>query len=178
LVVQPRLVNASGIRPLMAEGGFGTVRAVTYLLQGKPQLLCACLRIVAPGNVIDNFQHGMSGNFVAPIDARAGRVMTLWASRTRTWPTLYRSDTHPITSARVAGLELPFWKETIDLVLHGQLAFRQLHTIGWDVGITEGGPIVVEANSTYDFDVLQVAFDRGFRPDLQTIVSAQHEQHG
>lgn len=172
LLVQPRLMNMPAIRPLMADSGFGTIRAVTYMRQGKPQLLAACLRIVAAGNSADNFQHGTTGNFVAPIDPDSGRLICLRASRSRSWPEIYRSDVHPVNAFEVTGFELPMWKESRELALRGQLALRQLPTLGWDVGVTEQGPVLLEANSMYDFDILQIAFDRGFRPDLQSIVAA------
>jgi hypothetical protein len=172
LLVQPRQVNASKLRPLMAKDGFGTIRAVTYMRQGQPQLLAACLRIIVDGNVADNFHSGTTGNLLAPIDAESGRLITLRASRSRVWPDIYDSSVHPVTSVQISGFQLPFWKESLELALRAQQAFRPLHTLGWDVGVTEQGPILIEANSTYDIDLLQIAFDRGFRPDLDLMVAA------
>jgi hypothetical protein len=176
LLVQPRQINAAGLRPLMADDGFGTIRAVTYMRQGTPQLLAACLRIIVAGNAADNFHSGTTGNFIAPIDAESGRLIVLRASRSRVWPDIYDSNVHPVTSVQISGFQLPFWKESLDLALRAQQAFRHLHTLGWDVGITEQGPILIEANSMYDIDLLQIAFDRGFRPDLDLIVAAAADQ--
>ena len=83
---------------------------------------------------------------------------------------------HPVTSVQISGFQLPFWKESLDLALRAHQAFSPLHTLGWDVGITEQGPILIEANSMYDIDLLQIAFDRGFRPDLDLIVAAATEK--
>jgi hypothetical protein len=176
LLVQPRLMNAASLRPLMAEGGFGTVRAVTYMDDGKPRLLAACLRLIAEGNAADNFGHGSTGNFIAPIEPLSGRLLALRVSRSKTWPLIYDTDRHPVSSISIVGFEIPYWNDCIDLVLRSQKAFNQLHSIGWDVGITKNGPILVEGNAQYDFDLLQVAFDRGFRPELERVVTTYQNQ--
>ena len=46
--------------------------------------------------------------------------------------------------------EIPCFHEAIQLVtnLHGY--FYGVHSIGWDVAITDSGPIVVEGNDDWD----------------------------
>jgi hypothetical protein len=176
LLVQPRLINAAPLRPLMAENGFGTIRAVTYMHDDEPRLLAACLRIIVEGNAADNFSQGTSGNFVAPIEPSSGRLIALRGSRSRSWPVIYDADRHPINSFPVAGFELPHWNECIRLMFRGQKAFGRVPSIGWDIGITDNGPVLVEGNTQYDFDLLQLAFDRGFKPDLQKIIAAHQNR--
>jgi hypothetical protein len=175
LLVQPRLITTEALRCVMAPTGFGTIRAVTYMHDQVPALVAACLRIVVEGNAADNFTHGTSGNLVASIDTVTGTLITARASRSRAWPDIVDLDTHPVTGVRLVGLQIPYWSELLKLVLRAQVAFGGLCTVGWDVGITQDGPLLVEANALYDLDLLQVAYDRGFAPDLQQIVrSARH----
>jgi hypothetical protein len=56
-------------------------------------------------------------------------------------------DTHPTTSKRVVGFRLPFWKETVELckTVHGE-GFPTYPSVGWDVAITDDGPVLVEMN--------------------------------
>jgi hypothetical protein len=175
LLVQPRLVNAAPLRHLMAEGGFGTVRAVTYMEEGEPKFVAACLRIIVEGNAADNFGHGSSGNFVASIEPSSGRLIALRASRSRNWPFIYDATNHPLNGYPVAGFQIPHWEQCVQLILKGQKAFPKLHSIGWDIGITEEGPLLIEGNAQYDFDLLQVAFDRGFKPELEKIRAAYRD---
>jgi hypothetical protein len=175
LLVQPRLVTIEALRGVMAPTSFGTVRAVTYMHDRGPELVAACLRIVVEGNAADNFTHGTSGNLVASIDTATGALTAAKASRSRAWPDIIDLDTHPVTGVRLVGLRIPYWSELLKLVLRAQVAFSGLRSVGWDVGITDDGPLLVEANALYDLDLLQVAYDRGFAPDLQRIVrSARH----
>jgi hypothetical protein len=88
---------------------------------------------------------------------------------------LGRGSRHKLQVIYASLNRIPHWSELLELVLRAQVAFDGLPTPGWDVGITQDGPLLVEANALYDLDLLQVAFDRGFAPDLQQIVrSARH----
>jgi hypothetical protein len=172
LLVQPRLIAVDTLGRLMAPDAFGTVRAVTYLHGQRPNLLAAELKIVAEGNVADNFRHGSTGNLVAALDPLSGTLTAVRGSRSRTWPIIFDAETHPTTGIRLLGAQVPRWSDVLSLVLRAQACFAGLRTIGWDVGITQEGPVLVEGNPLYDFDGLQVAFDRGFAPDFERILLA------
>jgi hypothetical protein len=55
---------------------------------------------------------------------------------------------HPDTGAPIAGIALPFWRESVDLVLrvHAR-AFSHFAFLGWDVALTLDGPVLLETNS-------------------------------
>jgi hypothetical protein len=46
------------------------------------------------------------------------------------------------------GFEVPFWREALDLVRKASLLFTGLPImqVGWDIGFTESGPVIIEAN--------------------------------
>jgi hypothetical protein len=69
-------------------------------------------------------------------------------------------------------VQVPRWSDVLSLVLRAQACFAGLRTIGWDVGITQEGPLLVEGNARYGFDLFQVAFDRGFAPDFERVMLA------
>jgi hypothetical protein len=165
LIVQPRLANHAALQPLMAGGGFGTVRAVTWLDGDAPRLVAALLRIVAGDNVADNFNGGTSGNLLAAIDVAHGVVLGVRRSRSREWPDIVDEPAHP-----ARGMAIPQWAETLALVTRAHRAFAALGIVGWDVGITADGPLLVEGNAAPDFDLVQVAYDRGFRAELERVV--------
>lgn len=166
LLVEPRLRPAPPLLEIMSPHGLGTVRAVTCVSGEQVRLLAASLRIPVGANDADNFLHGASGNLVAGIDSGTGRLMPALGSARRDWPEIVPVERHPETGNLIEGFRLPFWAELVDLVSRGQRAFTGLRTIGWDVGITEAGPVLVEGNGAYDTDLLQISHDRGFRPTL------------
>jgi hypothetical protein len=56
---------------------------------------------------------------------------------------------HPDTGAVLAGAVVPFWPDTIDLVVraHGGVPeFARFIFLGWDVAITGAGPSLIETN--------------------------------
>lgn len=165
-IIQPVLRNHSGLRSIMSPTALGTIRAVTYLRRSEVELLYAVLRIPVGDNRADNFAHGSTGNLAAPIDLSSGRVGTPRASKTKFWPDMINVPEHPDTRAQIKGAVLPHWPEVAQLVRNAQLTLPNLPTLGWDIAITDAGPIIVEANSTYDVDIVQVAYGRGLKTEF------------
>jgi hypothetical protein len=172
LIIQPRLRPARALLEVMSAHGLGTVRAVTCLECERVRLLAASLRITVGANDADNFLHGASGNIVAGIDPATGQLLQGLCSARRDWPVIVGVERHPDTGVLIEGFQLSFWRELLDLVSRGQRAFTGLRTIGWDVAITDAGPVLVEGNGAYDTDLLQIAHDRGLRPTLLAALGA------
>jgi len=171
LLAQPRVRPARTLLRVMSSHGLGTVRAVTYLKGDDAHLLAACLRIPVGRNDADNFRHGESGNLVAGVDPRSGRLLLAHGSRRTDWPDIVDVDRHPDTGEVIEGFQLPFWPEIVDLCCRAQSRMPGLRTIGWDVAITEQGPLLIEGNGAYDTDILQLAEDRGLKSQLRAALA-------
>lgn len=171
-IVQQRLRPHKELQPIMSPSGLGTLRVVTGLREGEPRILFAVLRMPVGKGSADNFLHGQSGNLIAAVDLETGVLSPGRVSKSRFWPLIHDVDFHPETGSEITGLALPYWEELRNLVVRAHSSFPDLMTVGWDVAIVDGGPIIVEANSTYDVDILQVAFKRGVRSDLNFLFSA------
>lgn len=165
-IVQPVMKNHPTLARIMSPNALGTVRAVTHLRGDEAELLFAVLRIPVGKNRADNFSHGASGNLVADLDPATGTLKMPRASRDTAWPDMADVSHHPDTGERIPGFELPFWPELKELVLEAQRTLPALCTLGWDIGVTASGPMIVEANATYDVDLIQVAQRRGLRSIL------------
>jgi len=162
-LLQPRIRNHPDLGSVMSPTGLGTVRVVSLLRAGDVSILSACLRITVGANVTDNFSVGSAGNLTAPIDLDTGRLGVAVGSRTKHWPDMHTVALHPDTGMAIEGAVVPEWTAVKALTLRAHKAFPELGVIGWDIAITEAGPLLVEANHAWDINLLQVAHREGFR---------------
>lgn len=170
-LIQPAIKPHEKMCSFMPSGALGTVRIMTYVHDSDAKAFLPVLRIPASGNMTDNFSLGLAGNLVAPIDIQTGELGIAKLSKRRDWPDMVDASQHPDTGQPIAGVVLPFWKETVELVLDAQRKTRQLRTLGWDVAITDEGPLIVEANTSYAVELIEVAYNRGIRQELAPVFS-------
>lgn len=111
----------------------------------------------------DNFDHGRSGNWQAAVDLASGRL-----TRVSSGYTLLAGGSdnasllHPLTQRELLGVVLPDWERLIDLARAAHLAFPGFIFPGWDIAITDAGPVILEVNMTGDVDLPQMAHRNGF----------------
>jgi glutathione synthase/RimK-type ligase-like ATP-grasp enzyme len=123
--------------------------------QGKPELVTSVLRFPSVADaLIDNIK---AGGLMAPIDPTKGVLGPACRGKSAG-----EVETHPVTGAPVAGLQLPDWEETKALVLraHAQV-FTEYSMVGWDVAFTADGPTFIEGNGKPCIVVAQRATGRG-----------------
>lgn len=107
-----------------------------------------------PKSVVDNFH---KGGIVSRVDIATGRIGPASDAGTKKPCVWY--ETHPTTGAQITGRELPFWQQTKELLCRGHAAFPDRITIGWDVAITDQGPVIVEGNVQSGCDMIQRTHD-------------------
>ncbi|MGH2610103.1 MAG: sugar-transfer associated ATP-grasp domain-containing protein, partial [Tepidiformaceae bacterium] len=138
------LVELSGTHYLQ------TARVVSYLdPTGRVHIPFAWLRIIAGNTAFDNFNFGASGNLVGTIDIATGQLKHVLGAAADGLG-LVELDSHPRTGKLFTGFRVPHMPEIRDLVARAARAFAPLRTVGWDVGITDAGPSLVEGNVTWD----------------------------
>lgn len=168
-LVQPALKPHKELMPIMPNESLGTVRVVTYLNKGEAKAIFPVLRIPSRDNITDNFSSGLSGNLVAPINITTGELGFARISTSRKYPEIKDISKHPDTGSIILKRKVPLWHETLQLVLDAQTKTHELPTLGWDVAITDDGPMIVEANAAYCVELLQVAYDRGLRTEFKSL---------
>jgi len=55
-------------------------------------------------------------------------------------------ERHPDTGISFAGFQVPFYKESIELAMKAHYACPQMLSVGWDIAVTEKGPLIQEGN--------------------------------
>jgi len=118
-----------------------TVRFMTLLTNNGVEHLGAALRIGSGRGPTDNLA---GGGLLAPIDLDTGNVLSA-ISLARDIPEHVKA--HPVTKAAISATRIPNWNELKALVDRSALAFNFLPCIGWDIGITERGPVIIEINT-------------------------------
>lgn len=149
-VVQKRLTNHPSLVALTGSSSLQTVRLVTLVdAADKPKCLYAEWKLVLGDNVTDNFSSGRAGNLVASVALADGAVGQA-QSPAEDNVGFRRLRIHPVTGAPLEGFRLPDWSRVRELALRCARLFLPLRTIGWDIGLTPEGPVIVEGNRWWD----------------------------
>jgi hypothetical protein len=150
-LIQRRLVPHPELADLSADV-LTTVRIMTILDEdGAFEATHAVYRMPMTASAkVDNFH---AGGLAAKVDIETGELGQ--ASDIGLNPHSEWHASHPVTSARIDGRKLPFWKETLDLAQRAHTAMRERTVIGWDIAIVDDGPVMIEGNSGADLDIIQ-----------------------
>jgi hypothetical protein len=149
-VIQERVVNHPFIQCVTGTQSLQTVRISTWVTpDGRVEIYEAALKCILGNNLRDNYESGRSGNFTADLDLATGAIVTPLAASPDGIGYKVLSE-HPVTRSRLSGLVLPHWASTRQLVEKAARLFLPLRTIGWDVALTEQGPILIEGNAWWD----------------------------
>ncbi len=125
-----------------------TLRIVTILNGTGAHIVYAHVRIGNSERPVDNLH---SGGMFAPIDLETGKIQYPAYDKNRV---VYH--THPMTGTRIQGFQIPCWEESKALCLKAAVRVPQMRYVGWDVGVTETGPVFVEGNNLPGYDILQM----------------------
>ena len=127
-----------------------TIRIVTILEEsGEAQIAAAWLRIIGGEAGFGNFNFGQCGNLLAIIDTPSGRILRTLAAAEDGFG-LAEVVAHPRTQRSFSSCSLPAWQEAQALASIAARAFAPLVTIGWDIALTDHGPVLIEGNVTWD----------------------------
>ncbi len=149
MLLQPCLRNHRDLLPL-TPGALCTARILAYRAPGEPsRILLASYRLAIGDAPADNFHFG---GMMAPVDLATGRLGVAVKRRGRV---LVPVERHPDTGATIAGHQIPCWPEACALATRALDAARRVPAIGWDVAITDDGPVLVEANAASNPDIAQ-----------------------
>lgn len=138
--------------PLMASlnaTSVNTVRLVTVIDNDQQVEVIAAVLRMGNGGVIDNYS---AGGMAAPVDMATGRV---WQGATYRDSTRQMERIHPTSHVEIVGFMVPYWEETLALVKDAAWVVPEVRAVGWDIAITENGPILVEGNDNWDKTIVQ-----------------------
>lgn len=154
-VVQQQLICHDALADVSPDA-LPTLRVVTCRDEvGIPEVCETILRLgIGKGSPVDNFNAGGIA-----VRLEAGRCAAAFQSNGDSAKRLYR---HPATGAVIAGREIP------DLAFAHAFALRShdslpegFTVVGWDIGLSQSGPTVIEGNWNPGTDIIQLVAGAG-----------------
>jgi hypothetical protein len=155
-LVQERLRTEPALLPL-SPGALPTLRVTTCLDErGVPEVADVALRLsMAADRAADNFN---ADNLVCAVAAHG----ELGPALRRVAGGFEELAAHPTTRAPIAGERLAAIEaaRTLAITAHEPLA-DGFTVIGWDIGLTDKGPVLIEGNWNPGYNVMQLVHGRG-----------------
>lgn len=134
-VVQHEAISA------IAPNSVNTIRIATMRYNVNAHVFYALLRLSSKADMgVDNASQG--GTFVG-IDLETGKLL----DEGLYFYEHHHDAEHPVSHVVYSGYQIPYWEQVTAMVKRLHELFPGSIIIGWDVALTEQGPIVLEANT-------------------------------
>jgi len=125
-----------------------TLRIVCMSTDKTSEVAYAALRIGSGKSFVDNFT---DGGMVAGVDLETGTVVTNGVTVDGV-----SNVAHPETGTVFKGFKIPYFKEALEMA--EAAGKKVVGYIGWDIAITENGPVLIEANIMPGNRILQMPY--------------------
>lgn len=150
------------------ETSINTVRVTTLLdAHGEAHVLYVIQRIGLGGMMVDNVG---SGGIYTVLSEDGKITNPCWSDKTISTYTV-----HPSSGMNLLGFEVPYFKESLELCKKAAKVEPHVRYIGWDIAITDKGPLIVEGNPLPGYDMPQNYFvtgkDEGLKPEFERILA-------
>lgn len=139
-----------------------TLRVVTVNVEGKIKILSSLLRIGTSST--ENVDNWAAGGLAIGIKEdeflkRYGFYKPGYGLKTAV---------HPDSQIVFENYKVPMLKEAYDLAIKAHKFFYNIGAIGWDIAITEKGPVFVEGNDNFEITLMQ-ACDRPLKKEWKQL---------
>ena len=131
-----------------------TFRIITMRVGQTVHLYQVYMKIGINNSFVDN---GISGNIMIGIQNDTGKLSE-YAYSSGIGELQYKLDKHPQTQIVFKDYQIPFFHESLEMAKSLHVLFQQFFIIGWDIGITPEGPIVLEGNNITTLYPCQVIY--------------------
>jgi hypothetical protein len=154
-LLQPHTALAALIGPVI-----GTLRVVSLMQADGPEALFLMQKLPGPGAMVDSGVSGVNG--AAFVDPRTGRILRAQLlSRPITEPLTHSH----VTGAPLVGAELPDVAAAVTLALEAHRLFPRQGVLGFDMMLTNAGPLINEINLNPGSSLAQSARGAGLMDD-------------
>ena len=132
----------------LCEKSVNTMRIITFNDHGKSRIIWMGLRVGNGVNAIDNFH---AKGMAVKIDENTGKLIGNAIDKD-----LNEYEEHPVSHVKFDGFQIPCFDEAKKMVLEASLRSDKILVVGWDVAVSDKGPVIIEGNRRPGFDLVQV----------------------
>lgn len=150
-LIQERIIQHPKLSALCSSS-LNSIRLQTIMTEsGEVLPFAPGLRIGREGSTVDNWAKG--GIFVG-INLLTGKL-----NDTGFIKPIYGTSTNYHLDSKIVfkDYEIPFFKDAVSLAVQLHQRMYRCHSIGWDIAITEHGPVFIEGNGLWEISLLQAA---------------------
>lgn len=148
-LIQERIVQHEKMSALCSSS-VNTIRLQTVMdKDGNVIPFGPGVRIGRKGSSVDNWALG--GVFVG-IDSETEKLKDIGILKPKYGT---KVTEHPDTHITFKGYDIPYYKEAEKMVVELHKVLFRSHSIGWDVAITENGPVIIEGNDRWEISLIQ-----------------------
>lgn len=168
-LAQPAITPSRAVVELTGIAALVSARVVTTVKSGVPLVVEATVKMPGPGCLTDNFLHGVTGTVVTGLDHETGRLTdAVGLLRRGNRFVIQHAPEHPATGRRIYDMELPRWREAVDLAGRAALVHPDTATLGWDIALAETGCVILDGNPNWGSGG-QLCWRKGLRPRLASM---------
>lgn len=150
------------------ESSVNTVRFMTALYpNGEAKIIATFIKIGRAGKCVDNAGDG--GNVDVCVDTETGEIK--YAIQYDGWRKIKDIESHPDSGNQLNGIVIENWEKIKADVIKFQQAFPYCKAAGWDIAITDEGPVVIEVNDSWD-RTGQYFIRKGWRNEIKDCYKA------
>jgi hypothetical protein len=166
-IFQETVMQHRDINKIYAES-LNTVRMDTFIdHNGEAEVISAMMRFGRDGRHTDN---GSAGGIMVGIDLENGWLRTNGMTLLKLGGNVFTH--HPNSGIQFGKFNIPFLNDVKTMAMQAALLLKD-RLVGWDIGISENGPVLLEGNSFYHIPSMQTTNGRGYRehPVFKKVIS-------
>lgn len=141
-----------------------TVRLVTIRNPETKEIeiLMPTLRVGARGNFVDNYA---MGGIIVNMDKDTGNLLK-WGFSKPQYGSIKCTE-HPDTKVVFSSFKVPYFQEAVKMAQKFH-SFLNLHSIGWDIAISDKGPVFIEGNDNWEVTLHQ-SYDQPLKKEFNRL---------
>ncbi len=136
------------------QSSVNTCRILTLILPNNTiNIPFAVMRFGREGSAVDSWSRG---GIAFAVDLETGKLgKGLFHPD---WGSTKEVTRHPDSEVELSGLKIPYWNEIKEVVRNAALVTPGIKSIGWDVAVTQKGPLLIEGNSLWSPLIFQAIY--------------------